>query len=161
MRTYQIKVNGKDYTVNIDDPNASPATVKVNGQVFQVTVDEHPRTTRAIPAGSVEPEVEETFAPIVTPTFVNVAPDPEPRAEPTSASAGGTGSEQIIAPMPGKLLDILVKVGDKVKHGETLCSLEAMKMKSPIRSTAEGTIAQVLASEGQNVSHGDVLFTLS
>ena len=63
--------------------------------------------------------------------------------------------------MPGKVLDILVKVGDTVQHGDTLCNLEAMKMKSPIRSTAAGTIAEVLASEGQNVSHGDVLFTLS
>ena len=158
MRTYQIVVNGKEYTVSIDDPNATPAAVEVNGQVFQVTIDEQ---RRAGPTASVETDVEATFAPIVTPTFVNVETEPEPDTKPSKAPASGAGPDQIIAPMPGKILDILVKVGDRVERGETLCNLEAMKMKSPIRSTAEGTIAEVLASEGQNVSHGDVLFTLS
>ena len=63
--------------------------------------------------------------------------------------------------MPGKILDIAAKVGDQIKQGDILCNLEAMKMKSPIRSTGDGVIAQVLISEGQNVGYGDVLFTLS
>ena len=62
--------------------------------------------------------------------------------------------------MPGKIMDIVVKVGDKVNNGDILCNLEAMKMKSPIRSTAQGTIAEILISEGQNVNYGTVLFTL-
>ena len=68
--------------------------------------------------------------------------------------------EVVMAPMPGKVMDIAVKVGDKVGQGDTLCNLEAMKMKSPIRSPDEGTVAQVLISEGQNVGYGDILFTL-
>ena len=63
--------------------------------------------------------------------------------------------------MPGKVMDIVVKEGDQVRHGETLCSLEAMKMKSPIRCTVDGTIAQILISQGQSVKYGDILFTLS
>jgi biotin carboxyl carrier protein len=63
--------------------------------------------------------------------------------------------------MPGNIVDIAVKVGDKVAQGDTLCNLEAMKMKSPIRSPGAGTIAQVLISEGQNVAYGDVLFALN
>jgi biotin carboxyl carrier protein len=62
--------------------------------------------------------------------------------------------------MPGKVLDIAVQSGSQVKQGDVLCNLEAMKMKSPIRSTADGTIAQIHISEGQNVNFGDVLFTL-
>jgi biotin carboxyl carrier protein len=57
-------------------------------------------------------------------------------------------------------LDIAVKVGDVVQQGDILCNLEAMKMKSPIRSPSEGTLVNVLIVEGQNVGYGDVLFTL-
>jgi acetyl-CoA/propionyl-CoA carboxylase biotin carboxyl carrier protein len=62
--------------------------------------------------------------------------------------------------MPGKILDIAVQVGSQVAQGEVLCNLEAMKMKSPIRSTKGGTVAQVRISEGQTVNFGDVLFVL-
>jgi biotin carboxyl carrier protein len=63
--------------------------------------------------------------------------------------------------MPGTILDIAVKVSDQVAQGDILCNLEAMKMKSPIRSPGEGTIAQVMITEGQNVGYGDILFTLN
>ncbi len=61
--------------------------------------------------------------------------------------------------MPGNILDIRVKPGDKVRFRQPLCSLEAMKMKNLIRSPRDGLIASVEVSEGQSVSHGDVLFT--
>ena len=61
--------------------------------------------------------------------------------------------------MPGNILDIAVKPGDKVAARQQLCSLEAMKMKNAIRSPGEGVIASVEVAEGQSVAHGDVLFT--
>jgi biotin carboxyl carrier protein len=62
-------------------------------------------------------------------------------------------------PMPGNILDIAVKPGDRVAVRQQLCSLEAMKMKNAIRSPGEGVIASVEVAEGQAVAHGDVLFT--
>jgi biotin carboxyl carrier protein len=61
--------------------------------------------------------------------------------------------------MPGNILDIAVKPGDRVAVRQQLCSLEAMKMKNAIRSPGEGVIASVEVAEGQAVAHGDVLFT--
>jgi biotin carboxyl carrier protein len=61
--------------------------------------------------------------------------------------------------MPGNVLNIEVKAGDRVSFRQQLCSLEAMKMKNAIRSPRDGVIASVEVSEGQAVSHGDVLFT--
>jgi propionyl-CoA carboxylase alpha chain len=61
--------------------------------------------------------------------------------------------------MPGDILNIAVKPGDKVVIGQQLCMLEAMKMKSAIRSARDAVIASVEVAEGQAVSHGDVLIT--
>jgi biotin carboxyl carrier protein len=163
VRTYQITVNNREYTVEIDDPNVSPVTVRVNGKPFQVAVNEQVSAVAAPAASDTEALAEEAYVPVVTTTFVDVPTAPEPQAAqaPAPASAPGQGTTQVIAPMPGKIMDIVAKVGDQIKNGDVLCNLEAMKMKSPIRSTASGTVAQVLISEGQNVKYGDILFTLS
>ncbi len=63
------------------------------------------------------------------------------------------------APMPGHIVDIVVKPGDEVSVGQTLCSLEAMKMKNAIRSPRDGLIAGVEVTTGQAVAHGDILVT--
>lgn len=161
MRTYKVKVNGQDYTIEIDDPNASPATVLVNGQAFEVMVSE-PRAVQAVRRSDTGTELEEAYIPTVASTYVETAIEPPEisTAALETPQATGGGVREVTAPMPGKVLDIAVRVGTLVKHGDTLCNLEAMKMKSPIRATVDGTIAQVLISEGQNVNFGDVLFTL-
>ena len=174
MKKYQIKVNGQDYSVEIDDPNASPVQVTVNGKPFEVTLSEE--GVRATPGAPSTSETDgdralvESYVPVVTSTFVDVGEEPGTAAAPAtgpapSATEGPALStteraEAVTAPMPGTILDIAVKAGDQVEQGDTLCNLEAMKMKSPIRATNAGTIAQVLVSEGQNVGYGDVLFTL-
>jgi pyruvate carboxylase subunit B len=60
--------------------------------------------------------------------------------------------------MPGTVLEILIKAGDKVTPGQQLCSLEAMKMKSAIRSPREGIIASVEVTDKQRVAFGETLF---
>ncbi|MBN1933737.1 MAG: biotin/lipoyl-binding protein [Anaerolineae bacterium] len=113
-------------------------------------------------ASAIEDQEHEAYVPDMASTFVTQAVDVEPVSAPAAASVAPVGGGQkVIAPMPGKVLDIIAKVGDAVKTGDTLCNLEAMKMKSPIRSTADGTVAQILASEGQSVNYGDVLFVLA
>jgi biotin carboxyl carrier protein len=60
--------------------------------------------------------------------------------------------------MPGTVLEILVKPGDAISVGQQLCSLEAMKMKSAIRSPREGIIASVEVTDKQRVAFGETLF---
>lgn len=163
MKTYQIKVNGKDYAVEVENPYASPAIVRINGKAFTVTMAEQGvPVARPVAAPAVTLEEEEIYVPETVSTYVAVAAEEAPQATEAAAAAPSSAGalQNVIAPMPGKVMDILVKVGSKVQHGDTLCNLEAMKMKSPIRSTADGTLAQVLVSEGQNVNYGDVLFAL-
>jgi biotin carboxyl carrier protein len=164
LKTYQITVNGQQYDVEIEDLDASPVVVQVNGKSFEVVVSDtgaarSPRRAKPVDA----PEIEmDAYVPAVTATYQEIDVG-EPMTDvdaPAAAQPDAQGAITVSAPMPGTILDIAVKVGDRVAQGDTLCNLEAMKMKSPIRSPDQGTVAQVLISEGQNVGYGDALFTL-
>ncbi|HKW60948.1 MAG TPA: biotin/lipoyl-containing protein [Candidatus Acidoferrum sp.] len=71
--------------------------------------------------------------------------------------AEAEGRQQIVAPMPGKVVRLLVKLGDAVEAGQGLLVVEAMKMQNEIRSPKSGTVERVLISEGQTVNAGEVL----
>lgn len=64
------------------------------------------------------------------------------------------------APMPGKILDVMVKAGDAVNAGDTLIVLEAMKMQNAILASTKGTIKKVLVKEGDTTSKSDLLIEL-
>jgi biotin carboxyl carrier protein len=159
---YTLNVNGRDYEVEVQDLRTEPVRVIVNGKAFQVSVTE--RSPSLLPKPATEPaqELEDVYVPTVASTYVETGAvlDREPTADSVPAAAPGGATSQVTAPMPGKILDIAVQVGSQVKQGDVLCNLEAMKMKSPIRSSTGGTVARVMISEGQNVNFGDVLFAL-
>ena len=77
--------------------------------------------------------------------------------------AGGrvvTGEGMVYPPMPGRVVDIKVKKGDKVTLGSPLLVLEAMKMQNEIVSHVDGTVRDVRVSAGQFVESGDVLMVI-
>jgi len=67
------------------------------------------------------------------------------------------GRQQIIAPMPGKVVRLLVKPGDKVQAGQGILVVEAMKMQNEVRSPKTGTVERLQAAEGQPVNAGQIL----
>jgi len=67
------------------------------------------------------------------------------------------GRQQVLAPMPGKVVRVLVQQGDKIEAGRGLLVVEAMKMQNEIRSPKTGTVERLLATEGQAVNAGEVL----
>jgi biotin carboxyl carrier protein len=67
------------------------------------------------------------------------------------------GRQQILAPMPGKVIRLLVKPGDKVQAGQGLLVVEAMKMQNEVKSPKTGTVERLQAEEGQPVNAGQVL----
>jgi 3-methylcrotonyl-CoA carboxylase alpha subunit len=75
---------------------------------------------------------------------------------PQDAAAGGNLS----APMPGKLLSFMVKVGDKVKAGQALAVMEAMKMEHTVSAPAAGNVAELLFAPGEQVAEGAPLLRL-
>jgi biotin carboxyl carrier protein len=66
----------------------------------------------------------------------------------------------IISSMPGRVIEIKVKIGDEVKKGQELCVIEAMKMQMPVNSTQNGKVVDIRMEIGQGIKKGDVLMEL-
>jgi biotin carboxyl carrier protein len=71
--------------------------------------------------------------------------------------AVAAGTQQVLAPMPGKVVKVLVKPGDDVKARQGLVVVEAMKMENELRSPKDGRVAEVLVTEGASVEAGRLL----
>jgi biotin carboxyl carrier protein len=74
-----------------------------------------------------------------------------------SRAADDHGPKKIVAPMPGKVVRILVKAGEEVAAGAGIAVVEAMKMQNEIKSPKKGVVQKVLVGEGAAVNAGDVL----
>ena len=133
-----VKVNGNAYEVEVEDLSKNPIALTVNGKSYNVEIAD----ASTAGAKSLNPVSSNPAAPAAAP--VAVASDP--------------GGENVLsAPMPGKILDIAVKPGDKVSAGQPICALEAMKMKNIIRSPRPGTVTSVEVTDGQKVGFGAVI----
>jgi glutaconyl-CoA/methylmalonyl-CoA decarboxylase subunit gamma len=148
MQTFAVTVNGTTYEVAIEDSFASPVLALVNGERYRTEVTMSP----------AQPEPAASEAPPRAPILVAVAA-PAPVFAPAVTPAVGGGST-VAAPMPGKVLAILVQAGDAVKRGDEVLTLEAMKMAMAVRSSADGTVSAVRVSVGQAVKHGEVLLVV-
>ncbi|MBI4633107.1 MAG: acetyl-CoA carboxylase biotin carboxyl carrier protein subunit [Deltaproteobacteria bacterium] len=69
-------------------------------------------------------------------------------------------SIDVVAPMPGKIMDVLVKVGDKVSEDDELVILEAMKMENPIYAPADGVVKEIKVAKDAKVDSEQVLLVL-
>jgi biotin carboxyl carrier protein len=69
-------------------------------------------------------------------------------------------SVEILAPMPGKIIDVLVKVGDKVSEDDELLILEAMKMENPVYATADGVVKEIKVGKDDTVDSDQLLLIL-
>ncbi len=116
-------------------------SVKVNGTVYEVEVEE---ISGSAPVASKPEPVPAAPA----------APAPEKKAE---TPAGGIA---VKAPMPGTILKMNVKVGDKIEKNSLVCILEAMKMENEIFAPEAGTVIAVNAAQGATVASGDAIVTL-
>ena len=83
-----------------------------------------------------------------------------PAAAPAAPAVTGAG-DAVTAPMPGNILKVNVNVGDKVKEGQCLVVLEAMKMENEIMAPKDATVTQVVVSKGSTVDTGAPLVVLA
>ncbi|NMB67703.1 MAG: biotin/lipoyl-binding protein [Chloroflexi bacterium] len=147
----RVKIQDKEYEVEIADLNGRPVLATVEGQTFEVWPDEQFAAAPAAAAAPARPVIEK---PAPCP------PAPCPPAA-TTGNGGATSANAVTAPIPGVIVAIAVKDGQSVASGEELCTLEAMKMKNAIRASRAGKIAAVKVAVGDHVRHGQVLVEFS
>lgn len=123
-------------------------TITVNGNVYDVVVEE------GVSTGAPAPAAPRAAAPVAAPKAA-----PAPAAAPKAA--GGAGSVKVEAGAAGKVFAIEAKVGQTVKTGDTIVILEAMKMEIPVVAPQDGTVASIDVSVGDAVEAGGLLATLN
>lgn len=127
-------------------------TITVNGNVYNVTVEEG---AVSAPAAAAAPVAQAAPAPAPAPKAAPAAPKAAP------ASGGAAGNIKVNSPMPGKIISIKANIGDKLKKGDVILILEAMKMENEIVAPSDGTVASINVTPGQAVEAGTLLATLN
>ncbi|MBN2429892.1 MAG: biotin/lipoyl-binding protein [Acidobacteria bacterium] len=151
MREYILKIAGKEYRSEIKEITSEHARIVVNDQEFVVELLELGRKKISAPEFSRPPLAEAAATP--RPATVS-ATTPAQGARP----AGGEG---VHAPLPGLILDVFIKEGDKVQAGQDLVLMEAMKMENHIQAPHNGTVKKLFVKKDDNVMEGDVLVEIS
>ena len=145
MKEYKIEINGNNYNVTIDEVEDNMAKVEVNGTPYNVEFEKpisKPKTISVVNKPAAAPSA-------------GPAPANKPAAAP--AAAGGA---TVNSPLPGVVLEIKVKDGDKVTKGQVIMVLVAMKMENAIEAPCEGTIT-VKAQKGDSVLEGATLAVIA
>ena len=135
MKSYKFKVNDNGYTVNIKSHEKNIISLEVNGTSYEVEMKEDIKKTK-------------------TPTLVRAAskrPAVPLKVNPKSQKT------RIVAPIPGVVLSIDVKVGDTIKVNDRMLVLEAMKMENNIVCEKAGTITAIHIAVGQQVLHDELM----
>ena len=133
MKEYKYTINGNKYEISIEGIEDNIAKVLVNGEEYKVEMEKEP-----------EPEKKKV---VVKP----VTPQPAHAASSASASTRANANNAVKAPLPGVIVEVKVAVGDKVKIGDTVVVLEAMKMANNLDTEKAGTVTAVLVQPGESV----------
>jgi biotin carboxyl carrier protein len=139
MKKFSFTINGNNYEVEILGFEDNTAQVEVNGTSYKVEVQRELKMTK-------------------TPTLVRAEPPkPSPREARIPKMTSQTSNMSIKAPLPGTIITVLVKPGDKVSIGQKLLTMEAMKMENNVLSEKDGIIRTVNVKPGQTVAQNEIL----
>jgi biotin carboxyl carrier protein len=147
---WQILIDGRAIEI---DPEHLEAVREVEPGVYSVLLDGRSFEVRAIAAPHVL-NVETGGR-----RFAVEVRDPR-NASRQSRAATGSGRQSVAAPMPGKVVRVLVQEGDAVDIGQGLIVVEAMKMQNEMKASRAGRVVEVRVGEGDTVAAGDKLVVL-
>ncbi len=134
---FKLTHNGKTFLVDALTLDHGAVSMLVDGTSYSVEFDEQGDEVQVLVRGQV--------------TRVDVADERRLRLRAGTAGFSVEGKQVISAPMPGKVVKVLVKVGDEVKEGQGLVVVEAMKMENELKSPKAGKVVELPAKEGTAV----------
>jgi biotin carboxyl carrier protein len=141
MKKFNFKINDHSYAVDIIDVDKNAATVDVNGILYEVEVEQVLKSAKSI---------------LPRKDFV-LSADSLPQVK-TYVAENSSGI--IRSPLPGKVIDITVKAGDKVTTGQTVICIEAMKMENNIRTDRDGIVKAIRVQTDDVVIEGKLLMEI-
>jgi len=150
----KVIVDGVPYEVEVEELGGGKFKVSFEGESYEVEAKDLGIPMGALQAPSAAPV--QVGAPVATPV-----PAPAASAPVGVSSAPVPAGENVVtAPMPGKILRVLVREGDQVRVGQGLLVLEAMKMENEIPSPKDGVVRRIFVKEGDTVDTGQPLIEL-
>ncbi len=142
-------VNETEFQFDLDDELAQMRVTEVEPGLYAIL-----RNGRSLQVRVIKGQVE------IDGCTLNVdVRDPRERTR-KGTGTGVAGRQNILAPMPGKVIRVLVAAGDVVEAGQGLIVVEAMKMQNEMKAPKAGTIAQLNAMEGATVAVGETLLVI-
>jgi glutaconyl-CoA decarboxylase len=148
---YTLSVGGKKFEVEIEQIVDGQARVSVNNRFYEVTVENFDEVAAGI---SLAAAADVPTAPLKKPARSAVS-----LLNPSQA-AFAAGDDALSAPIPGLILELRVKVGDKVSAGQIVGIMEAMKMENNLIAHKDGIIHEIRAQKGAEVSTGDIIMII-
>lgn len=143
MREFDFVIHGDEYHVDLISIIGNIAELNVNGTSYNVEIKQMAAQKSKTPI-------------LVRSTPANTPVDNPKTSKPTDP----VGVGKVLSPLPGVVLSINVNVGDKVKNGDVLLIMEAMKMENEIRTDISGTIKTIKVRPNDTVLEGDVLVVI-
>ncbi|HLL55951.1 MAG TPA: biotin/lipoyl-containing protein [Myxococcaceae bacterium] len=136
---FAITLEGKRHEVDALTLDHGAVSMLIDGESYGVEFEEVGDEVAVLVKGQI--------------TRVDVADERRLRMRAATAGFSAEGKQVINAPMPGKVVKVLVKVGDEVKEGQGLVVVEAMKMENELKSPKAGKVTELFAKEGSTVEN--------
>ncbi len=162
----EIELNGKRRSVELSRADGR-LNFAIDGRAMTTdAIEVAPGIYSIIIGGAAfEARVEETVAGLRVTAgqteFLLAVQDPRKWNPTRSGALEAEGPQRVLAPMPGRVIRILVKSGDTVEAGQGIAVVEAMKMQNEVRSPKSGTVERLLVRENQAVSAGEALIIIA
>ena len=164
---YEVEVNGRLRQVNVHRVDGT-FLVSMDGREWTIDAARIDAHTLSLLIGTSSQEVTIVVDPVSSQLTVGVGAVPlsvalnsRRRWGRKDESGSGPGPQRMVAPMPGKIVRVLVKPGDLVQPRQSLIVIEAMKMENELRASGEGVVADLLVREGQSVDAGALLLVVT
>jgi biotin carboxyl carrier protein len=151
-RTVELQLDSDRWQISLDGVALDADAVEISPNIFSILLNGESYEVRLAAANDGKLTLQTRHH-----EFVAQAIDPRAWRGRRHGPVEAEGRQQIVAPMPGKVVRLLIKTGDKVEAGQGLLVVEAMKMQNEVRSPKTGTVERLLAKEGQAVYAGDIL----
>ena len=161
--TYDVVVDGKTHRLELTQGDKT-WLCKVDDQEIEVDAALTARDVMSVLVGGKAYEVKrerslqgELHLVIGSARYAVDVQDPRSLRTRRATGATEAGPQKLTAPMPGKIVRILVVVGDEVMAGQGIIVMEAMKMQNEMKSPKDGRVQKIMTSEGSTVNPGDTL----